>query len=243
MNFKERTLNFDYKLTELEDDFVEYILTNKKEAAHIKITVLASKFYCVPNSITRFCHKLGYEGFADLKAELKWEVEREKESKHLSSKDYLLKNIRLIDREREEKCVRLFNEVKTVSFFAIGQTGELSKICVDNFYALDPKFIFTPYPNTVSQRISHGEGEIFFFISLSGESEGVIKLATQAKEKGHYVVSLTHLSKNTLSKISDLTLFCFTESKIVDGYNVTDKTPLMIIMNSLFEKYLESRTV
>ncbi|MDC0825967.1 MULTISPECIES: MurR/RpiR family transcriptional regulator [Lactococcus] len=243
MKFEERALNFDYKLTELEDDLVDYILKNKEAAARSKITVLAKEFYSVPNTITRFCHKLGYEGFTDLKASLKWELDQEKGNQQLTDRYDLMKNIDLIDLERQDKCIRLFHEAKAINFFAIGQTGDLSKVCIDNFYAFDPKFIFSPHPNTVAQRISHAEEEIFFFISLSGESEAVLKLAQQAKVMNHCVISLTNLSDNNLARIADLSLFCYAKPEIVDGYNVTDKTPLMIIMNSLFRNYIKKRVV
>jgi len=203
MKFTERALNFDYKLTELEDDLVEYIIANKEEVVKISITILARQFFSVPNTITRFCHKLEYDGFVDLKSHLTWELEQENKGvkKSHSTKSYLLKNLDLIDFKREKRFVEFFNKAKAVTFFAVGQqTGEVTKICIDNFHTLDSKFNFETHPNTVSHKISHSEDEVFFFISLSGETESIKKLAKEAKSAGHVIISLTQLSNNSLSQ-------------------------------------------
>lgn len=75
-------------------------------------------------------------------------------------------------------------------------------------------------------------------MSLSGEKEQVVELAQEAKAKGHTVVSLTNLSSNHLAKLADINLFCYSPEIIINNYNITDKTPLLIIMNSLFQVYL-----
>lgn len=236
MNFESRAINYDYKLTELEDDLVAYIRRHKREVSETKIISLAQQFYTVPNTITRFCHKLGYEGFSELKAELKHELsDHTPENPHAA---LLLKNIALIDKSREAKVMAAFRKARAVNFYAVGQTGLIAKICVDNFYALDDKFLFYTYPNKLQHRMEHAENEIFFFISLSGETESVLKLAQSAKNLGQTVMSLTNLTENTLANLADISLFCYTEKEIVENYDVTDKTPILIVMNSLFHAFL-----
>jgi len=238
MNFESRTINFDYKLTELEDDLVDYILKHKEEVVEMKIVHLAQTIYTVPNTITRFCHKLGYKGFSELKAELRHEITDKKLPSNPQAA-LLLKNIDLIDKARETKVISAFKKVKAVNFYAVGQTGLVAKICVDNFYALDDKFLFYTYPNKLRHRMEHAEQEIFFFISLSGETDSVIDLANHAKKLGHTIISLTNLTDNRLAQLSDISLFCYTEKEIVDNYDVTDKTPILIVMHSLFQAFLK----
>ncbi len=241
MKFKDRAINVDYRLTDLEDDLVSYINAHKDEVIRLKMTNLAQRFYTVPNTITRFCHKLGYEGFVDLKNQLRWELETVQETSSLLKRHYLIETLDLIDPSREEKCIAAFQAAKAVTFFAVGQTGELSKICVNNFYAFDPKFNFIEYPNTVEHKIEQSNRDVFFFVSLSGETIDMLRLAEKAKQKGHIVISLTGLGKNSLSTIADISLFCQIKPEIVEGYDVTDKTPLMIIFNNLFHAYLLTR--
>lgn len=238
MKFWERVIINEHTLTDLEDSLVEYIENNKDEVSNQTITILAKHFFTVPNTISRLCHKLGYEGFVDLKSHLKQELELSNTLQTNALADYIYETINLIEKERLKKCVSLFQTSKAVTFFAVGQTGELTKIAVNNFYAFDTKFNFLEYPNTVSRKIELAKKEIFFFVSLSGETKEIIKLAEQAKFNNQIVISLTELSKNTLSKISDISLYCCIKNEKVNGYNVTDKTPLMIVLNQLFHTYL-----
>ncbi|MDR0297194.1 MAG: MurR/RpiR family transcriptional regulator [Streptococcaceae bacterium] len=237
MNFKSRTINARYKLTELDRALISHIYSHKREVSETKITSLAKAFFTVPNTITRLCHKLGYDGFSDLKAELKHELS-DTTPENLQAA-MLLKNLGLIDKAREAKVVTAFRKARAVNFYAVSQTGLIAKICVDNFYALDDKFLFYTYPNKLLHRIEHADNEIFFFISLSGETESVVKLAEEARAQHQTVVSLTNLTENRLSALADISLFCYTKKESVENYDVTDKTPILIVMNSLFHTFLE----
>ncbi|MDR0298500.1 MAG: MurR/RpiR family transcriptional regulator [Streptococcaceae bacterium] len=237
MKFNERVQNQYFRLTEIEDDLVDYIQKNKAEVAKMKIVHLAEQFYTVPNTVTRFVRKLGYDGFSELKMELK----NESDYPHLMGDSYQQKinrNFELIDIAREDKVVQCLRKAKNVNFYGLGQTGLVAKICADNFYALEDKFKFIDYPNEIRHQIENGKNQLFFFISLSGETKSVLELAELAKAVGHKVIGLTNLSDNSLSRLADVALYCCTEKEVVNKYDVTDKTPILIIMQSLFKSYL-----
>ena len=243
MNFVERAINKEFKLTEIEDDFVDFIRSHKDEVSSMKVVTLANEFHTVPNTVTRFCHKLGYAGFSDLKAELRYELP-DPVRVHTEQREMLETNFELIDKERESKISRLFAKSHSISFYGLGQTGLAAKICADNFYAIDDKFQFYTYPNELRHKIETGHRAIFFFISLSGESKEVVELAKLAKIHEHTVISLTNISNNngfqektSLDQLSDISTFCYTNRKSVNLYDVTDKTPILLIMQSLYNTY------
>lgn len=74
LSFQERIRNKENRLTELEEDLADYILKHKEEVSQTKIVILSQKFYTVPNTITRFCKKLGYDNFSEFKINLKQEL-------------------------------------------------------------------------------------------------------------------------------------------------------------------------
>lgn len=243
MDFLSRTINFGYRLTDLEDELILYILKNKSEVSQIKIVDLANIFYTVPNTITRLCHKLSYSGFSELKNELKHELRYELNQEVFipdSQREILMRNFELIDPLREEKVIRVLKNAPKVNFYSIGQTAYATRIFVDNFYAIDYKFFFYHYANELRHRIENALSEVFFFVSLSGEKSQILELAEYAKEKDNVVISLTGLSSNSLSKIADIRLYCYSPEEMINNYNITDKTPLLIIMNSLFHNYIKS---
>ncbi|GAB2027847.1 MurR/RpiR family transcriptional regulator [Lactovum odontotermitis] len=237
MDFKHKVLNYRYCLTELEEELADYIVQNREEVAQMKIVTLASQLYTAPNTITRFCHKLGYDGFTELKVELKNELYVPQKN---DFENILLKNLEIINPQKEEKIIRLFQKCSKVNFFALEQGIIIAKACTEHFYTLTDKFRFYFYENELVKRIEEEKESVFFFISLSGEKDVILKMAKLAKEEGHKVVSLTNLTENSLAEIADISLYCYAYKSFYRHFDVTDKTPLMIIMNSLYRHYLET---
>lgn len=224
MKFKTRAVNYGYKLTETE-------------VAQMKIWTLAKHFFTVPNTVTRFCHKLGYNGFSELKIELKHELENEKTKN--KAIETMLQNFDLIDPERQRKVIQLFQKAKGVYFYAQDQTHLIAELGVETFIVANNKFQLLDFEKEVVSHITRDSHDLFFFLSLSGETEVILELARQAKSRGHRVVSLTNLSQNTLTSISDIALHCFTEVTYLNGIEITDKAPMLIILQSLFQLYQE----
>ncbi|GMA09063.1 RpiR family transcriptional regulator [Tetragenococcus halophilus subsp. flandriensis] len=236
MNFEERVINESVHFTDMEDEIVEYLNEQKSYIEFIKITTLAKKFYTVPNTISRLCHKLGYNGFSDLKHAVKYENDHYVNSKKDNNK-LILKNLDIIDEINNKSVIDEFKNAKRINFYSMGQTTYVTRLIVDNFYSIDYKSYFYTYPNELQHIINHGEGELFFFISLSGENQQMIQLAETAKRKRHQLITLTHLSNNSLAKLADKRIFCYSPEQRIDEYNITDKAPVLLIMNSLFREY------
>ncbi|MDT2741242.1 MurR/RpiR family transcriptional regulator [Lactococcus garvieae] len=235
LSFQERVKNKENKLTELEEDLVHYILKNKEAVSQTKIVILSQKFYTVPNTITRFCKKLGYENFSEFKMNLKQELATPVSMN--SHKHILLKNFELIDKEREMKVVQLMQRAKSVNFYALDQTGLLTKMYVKSLFALDDKFQFFEYQQEMKKKILNSSHEVFFFVSLSGETPSVLELAELAKSRNHKLISLTNLTENSLVQMADIPLYCLTQKEEVNGYDTTDKTPLLLVLQSLYYSY------
>ncbi|AYW44825.1 MurR/RpiR family transcriptional regulator [Tetragenococcus koreensis] len=235
MNFEERVINESAHFTDLEDEIIEYFEKNKQNIEFIKITTIAEKFYTVPNTVSRLCHKLGYSGFSDLKHSVK------NENNHFlynsDTEQLLTKNVELINESKNQKIIDKLKSSKRINFYSMGQTAYVTRLIVDNFYSIDYKSYFCNYPNELQHLIRHGENELFFFISLSGEKKQMIEFAQEAKDQNHQIISLTHLTNNTLARLSDERMFCYSPEQRIDEYNVTDKAPILLVMNKLFKKY------
>ena len=49
------------------------------------------------------------------------------------------------------------------------------------------------------------------------------------------VISITHMSENPLAKVADYNLYFWGENREVQGYNVTNRTGLMVLVRLLSE--------
>ncbi len=242
MDFKMRSIIYEYKLSDLEDEITVYILEHPSEVAQMKINSLAAKFYTVSNTISRLCHKLGYSGFLELKRALSDEA-FDGQAKKLSNQEILLRNFELIDEEKMQEAIDLFQNAKQVNIFSLSTTGYAAHIIMDHLNCLDYKFVFFEDINDVNEKIEMmkvKKDEVSFFISLSGESELLLSIARHLKEKQQAIVTLTHLSNNALAKLGTVNLFCYSPERLIGKMRVPDKTPLLIVMDQLFSLYLSS---
>lgn len=240
MNFQERRRLYEANFTDLEDEICDYIVAHKDKMQEIKIITLAKEFYTVPNTITRLCHKLHYTGFLEMKKAL---IAEESESNELSSKKYISfiqENLDLIAEENFDSIISLFQKSKQVIIFAVGSTAFVAKIYVDTLNAIDNKFYFIEYEHELRKQINHMDNpKTILFISLTGKTEPGLQLAKDAVLSGHHVISLTDFTDNPLAKIAPYTLFCKSPKRRYKGSNVTDKLPLLLVLEKLFKAYIE----
>lgn len=239
MNFEERRRLFESHFTDLEDDICDYISANKTQIQDVKIIELARQFYTVPNTITRLCHKLQYTGFLELKKSLCQESSDSQAGQETTYLDFVHKNVDLIKQIEHKKVIELFRKSKQVIIFAVGSTAFVAKIFVDTLNAVENKFYFIEYEHELRKQVNQKEKKTILFISLTGETEPGLQLAKDAKSLGHQVISLTHFADNSLSKVADLELYCISPKRTYDGSNVTDKLPLLIVLERLFTSYSE----
>ncbi|MCM3718183.1 MurR/RpiR family transcriptional regulator [Fictibacillus phosphorivorans] len=239
MLFEERVHQYEYKLNDTEDQIIEYILNNKEEATTLSIQNLASKLYTVPNTITRLTKKLGYEGFSEMKISLKEEI---KTSKAAETKDQLLinmyKTIDLIDKNKFASATKAIQEARRVLFFAVGDTAPFCEMMVKNLKVIGKHGEYHSHRHDMLHEVNQLEtSDVLFLISLSGETKQVLDVAKIAKKKGSRIISLTHFNKNTLQSLADINLFCFSPAQSYKDYNITDKTPVMLMVRALSEYY------
>ena len=67
MNFEERVLLNELRLTDTDDQVVDYIREDYSRFVNQSVQKVAEDLFTVPNTIVRLSKKLGYKGFSDLK--------------------------------------------------------------------------------------------------------------------------------------------------------------------------------
>ncbi|MGW9019010.1 MurR/RpiR family transcriptional regulator [Priestia megaterium] len=238
MLFEDRIQKFEYKLNDTDDQIIEYILKNKQEVVKLSIQRLAANLYTVPNSIIRLSKKLGYDGYSQLKNSLKEEVNEAKEAKEESLQFNIKRTFSLIDIEKIAIVVKMLYEAKRVLFFGVGDTALFCEMMVKNLKIAGKQSDFYIHRHEAIYGINELEkDDVLFLLSLSGETEQVLEMAELGKSKKIKIITLTHFNRNSLQKLGDVNLYCYAPKQMLKGHNVTDKTPLMIIVRTLSEYY------
>lgn len=238
MRFEERVHKFEYKLNDTDDQIVELIVKNKQDFVNRSIQSLAACLYTVPNTITRLSKKLGYDGFSHLKNSIKDELDTIKAQNEDSSYYYIQKTFELIDTERIETSAKMLHDAKHVLFFGVGDMADFCEMMVRNLRAFGKATEHYIHRHEMLHMIDQmNKHDALFLISLSGETPQVLEMAEKAKQREIPIISLTHFTRNPLQEAAAINLYCYAPKKVKNGYNITDRTPVMIVLQTLSQYY------
>lgn len=238
LSFEEKLRVYDHKLNESDLMMARFILDNKEYVAQNSIQVLAKQFFTVPNTLVRFSKKLEYGGFSELKSQIKNEVNEHKIEKNdlfaLIAKTYSLN-----DQDKLYKTARAFKEAKSIWCFGIGDNAPLCEALVKRFKKGGALISFPPHRHEIIAEIKTDaqRGDVAFFISVTGESLPVLEAARVAREKGVFVISLTHFSENPLADLADLKLYCENPRRYYQEYTIDLTSPLLFVIEMVWEEY------
>jgi DNA-binding MurR/RpiR family transcriptional regulator len=238
MRFEERIHKYEYKLNDTDDQVVEYILNNKQDFVTKSIQSLAATLYTVPNTITRLSKKLGYDGFSHLKNRIKDELDSTDGEKKDSSNYFIQKTFELLDMEQIETTAKMLQDAKHVLFYAVGDTADFCRMMVRHLRVVGKSSEYSIHRHEMLHMIEEmNKQDVLFLISLSGETPQVLELAEKAVQRNIPIISLTHFSRNSLQKLASINLYCYAPKKEKNGYNITDRTPAMIVLQTLSQIY------
>lgn len=244
MVFKERAKLHEFQLNDTDDSIIEYILSNKENINEIAIQKMAQDLFISPNSIMRLTKKLGYSGFSELKFLISKEddfVEYKREN-HLEiikrMPKNILKTLDIIDDSVLDLTVKRMLKSKCCMFAGVGDSTYFCEMISKNLRCLGIKTEYYQHIHDMFYFVSKSkETDTIIIISASGETARICELAKEAKSHKAFVISITHLCKNSLADIADINLYFWGEDRNVNGYNVTDRSGLMVLSRLLSEKF------
>lgn len=145
----------------------------------------------------------------------------------------------MINVAKNNKAISLLKKSDKTVFFAVGETAYVAHGFAYMMNAIDQKSYFFTYENQVISEVEKSPGVLLFIVSLSGVTNGVLRVAKAAQKQRQNLISLTNLAHNPLADMADVSLFCYDPPRRWNGYNITDKAPLYIPFEALFEQYLQ----
>ena len=185
-----------------------YIEGNRAAASRASIHELAR----ASASVVRFAQKLGFDGFAEMKAVMRME----KTAHPIPANDvrtslgsFYDQTWRTLMRRDYTRASRLIHEAHRVFAYASGyvQTNVMQEM--KRLFVYDNIFIYeiAGREEFYSVYQTAGKDDLFIFISLSGESERVVEFADRLNLKGVPLLSITEMRHNALAARSTENLY------------------------------------
>ena len=210
-----------------EKKVADYILQNSNTVVDENIQDLAVLAKTSTAAITRFCKRIGCEGFMELRLALAREIfstspieqntlVKPEEARNIDDLtaallDTIVSSLfslkPLLSTDKIEKAVDIISNSRHILLIGIGASGlvasdfqqKLIRIGIPAFCPSDPDI-------QIVQACSLNTSDVAILFSYSGETNHTLRTAIQAHKAGAKVIAVTRIRPNSLSKISDIVL-------------------------------------
>lgn len=207
-------------LSDSEKRVCQYMLSNVKRVVNMTVNEVADSALVSKTIVINTSQELGFDGFTDLKYYLKQQIARETE-KNRQSKDSVDFNEEMKDvvgmtcalvgqRELQTVC-DLITQSSTVYVAARGTSKSVAQYLNHMLITIGIKSVLIDDYNLLSliaERIERRE--LMILISLSGETKKIVDAARKVKARDAHLVGVTSFTRNSLSKLSDITIYSST---------------------------------
>lgn len=196
-------------LNELELSVYEYVIQHKNSVSYMRIRELAAQAHVSTTTVLRFCKKMGCDGYAEFKLRMK-EYAGQKQIQELPEDISELRSFweRIETKgfqQQLEEAAAVIARADRVVFIGIGNSGYIGQYGARYFTNLGKfsLFISDPfYPINMMGAMS----TTAIVLSVSGESEQLVKIVNGLKKADCSIVSITNTEQCTVARLADLNL-------------------------------------
>ena len=227
-------------LNELEMQVYQYVMKHQNSIPYMRIRELASEAHISTTTILHFCKKVGCEGYT----QFRWKM---KESTGTGEPDRIPDDLAELqtffnhmtsDRYEQgmEKAASLIAKADRVFVIGIGNSGNVGEYGARYFTNLGKFTLFVSdpfYPINLMESTS----TVAVLLSVSGETEQILKIANELKQRKCSVISITCSGQCTLAQISDINLSYYITVRHGEGkIDLTSQIPAVYLLESLAKR-------
>lgn len=235
---------FTYKeistLNELELIVYNYIIKNTDKVMYMTIRELADASGVSTTTVLRFCKKMNCDGYSEFRIRFKLYLEHDEKPPVTFGLSEIISYFKSINNsefdELLDTAAAQIAAASRIIFVGIGTSGALGKYSA-RFFSNIGKFsnyIDDPYYPINSDMYQNA---IAIILSVSGETEEIIRIANQFSLHNCKIISLTNSESSTLAKMADLNISYHMPPIVLEGnYNITTQIPVLYIIETIGKK-------
>jgi RpiR family carbohydrate utilization transcriptional regulator len=213
------------QLSQSEKKVADYILYQPEEIIHLSIAELAERSGSSDSSIIRFCRRIGYKGFQDLKIniakdamrpekqiqegiELNDKVTTIKKKISESSVQAIYDTLEVLQDDELEKAIDAIAKARLIEIYGTGGSGPIALDAQHKLLKIGIKTL--AYIDVFLQSMSASvltPQDVVLAISHTGTNLDILHAAGLAREQGATVISITNFSKSPITKVAHINLF------------------------------------
>ncbi|HEV1898426.1 TPA: MurR/RpiR family transcriptional regulator, partial [Streptococcus pneumoniae] len=189
---------------------------------------IVSKVKVGEGTLNRFCKKIGYSGFQELKLKMTKDI-LELESQKMSSDTFIdeIKNNylsivestrKLIDGRQIELAIKLIREANQILMIGVGSSGNAAREFESSLLRIGiiSKTVIDTHFQLMHTALLK-DNDLIIAFSLSGSTKEVEETLLNAKRKNVKIISITNYSSRNIAKLSDCVLLTSKKESYLEG--------------------------
>ncbi|GEL15852.1 MurR/RpiR family transcriptional regulator [Pediococcus cellicola] len=235
-------------LTKSEKKVADYILSSGEKIINQTLTDIKKSTGVGDATIIRFCQKLDYQGFSDLKIAIA-KVAFEKGSDEEAPDSYtalvgsrlinaIKSTIQLINTKELNKGIELIRNSKRIFIFGVGASGVTAVDMASRFLreGIQAEAITDSHYQAQNASLMTSEDLIIAF-SLSGRTKDTFDSCRIAKANGAKIIVITNHLLSPIAKKGDAVLQTTVEELLMNGGSLSGKISQLCICDLLITGY------
>lgn len=242
--------NYTY-LTKSEKKVADYIVSSGEKVLHQTLVDIKKATMVGDATIVRFCQKLGYNGFSDLKIDIAKEGFPSSISNHsVSSEETFVKVVEnrlikaiqetsvLADEEKLKLAVEYIHKAKNIYIFGVGSSGITARDMESRFLrgGVEAKAITDSHYQAMSASL-FTEKDVVIALSLTGKTKDIYDALSIAKENKATIIAISNYVLSPIAQISDVILQTAIEEYLLNGGSLTGKVSQVFAIDLLITYY------
>lgn len=240
------------KLKGAEKKLAEYISEQHAKIIHQSITELAELSGTSESTVVRFCKKLGYKGYQDLKINLAREIIKPEQHIHeviepeddvitikkkifQSNIQTLYDSMEVCSNEELERAIEAISHANHIEFYGVGGSGNVAVDAQHKFLKVGIKsFAYTDVALQSMSASVLSSDDVAVGISHTGSHTDTLHALKLAKAQGAKIISISNFSKSPISKIADINLYTTSKETMFRTDATASRIAQLTIIDTLF---------
>ena len=240
-------------LTKSEKKVADLILDSGKAIIYSTMSDIKEKTTVGDATIIRFCQKLGFSGFSDLKIEIAKEDFSKKKEYPSSEKYYdiiathlteaLYSTAHLLDEKKLDKAIQLISQAKNLYIFGVGSSGNTSLDLESMFLrvGVQAKAVLDPHFQAQVASLME-EDDVIIAFSLSGKTKDTFDSVEIAKKNGAKILAITNYLHSPIGQTADVVLQTAIE-EFLNGGSLAGKISQLYLCDLLVQVYEQKNNI
>ncbi|WP_225532546.1 MurR/RpiR family transcriptional regulator [Streptococcus pneumoniae] len=226
----------------MREKIADYILVRDSEIVYETSSEIVSKVKVGEGTLNRFCKKIGYSGFQELKLKMTKDI-LELESQKMSSDTFIdeIKNNylsivestrKLIDGRQIELAIKLIREANQILMIGVGSSGNAAREFESSLLRIGiiSKTVIDTHFQLMHTALLK-DNDLIIAFSLSGFTKEVEETLLNAKRKNVKIISITNYSSRNIAKLSDCVLLTSKKESYLEGGSLMAKASQLFIID------------